>query len=234
MHIWFIMDGNRRWATWKWMLKILWHTAGWDNIENVLELCLDRNIEFISMWALAKKNIEERSEEELNHLYSLIEQKIPSLLPKLIKKWIRFETIWDLGMIPNKTKEILEDSKRKTQWLTNMTFILAIWYWWQKEIVDWIKNYIRSNIDRLSSSELDETLNKLNESEFLNYLDSWRFPAPDLIVRTWWDIRTSWYYLYQSEYSEYHFTDTFWPDFNKKDFDEAFAKFDNSKRNFWK
>ena len=234
MHIWFIMDWNRRWASKKWMLKMLGHTAWWDNIENVLKLCKDRWFEYVSMWALAKKNIEERSQEELNHLYLLIEKKIPDLLPKLIREWIRFETIWDLGMVPENTRTILEDAKKKTQDLSEMTFILAIWYGWQKDIIEWIKRFIKDNLDRLTSEDIDNVLSSLNENTFLDYLDSWRFPIPDLIVRTGWDIRTSWYYLYESEYSEFHFTKTLWPDFCEKDLDEALKNFSQAQRNFGK
>ncbi|HBA44851.1 TPA: hypothetical protein DEG21_03685 [Patescibacteria group bacterium] len=65
---------------------MLGHTAGVDNIENILDLCLKENIEFVSMWILAKKNIENRSPEELAHLYSLFRTKIPALLPNFLKK----------------------------------------------------------------------------------------------------------------------------------------------------
>jgi undecaprenyl pyrophosphate synthase len=48
---------------------MLGHTSGADNIEPILDLCLKNNIEYVSMWALAKKNIEQRGAEELDHIY---------------------------------------------------------------------------------------------------------------------------------------------------------------------
>ena len=65
---------------------MLGHTAGVDNIENILDLCLKEDVEFVSMWILAKKNIENRSQEELAHLYNLFRTKIPALLPNFLKK----------------------------------------------------------------------------------------------------------------------------------------------------
>lgn len=233
MHIGFILDWNRRWATTRWLIKMLGHTAGVDNIENILDLCLWEKIEFVSMWILAKKNIENRSKEELKHLYSLFRTKIPAFLPNFIKKWIRFETVWDLNLLPDDIKIMLNDVKEKTKHLNNMTFILGIWYGWQDEIVRWVKDYIKSNLEKIKNKP-EKLLEKLNEQSFSEYLDSWKFPPPDLIVRTGWDIRLSWYFLYQSEYSEYYFTKTLWPDFNEDEFYKAYLSLKWAKRNFWK
>lgn len=74
----------------------------------------------------------------------------------------------------------------------------------------------------------------LTEKTFLTYLDTGAYPPPDLIVRTGGNIRHSGYFLYQSAYSEYHFIDTFWPDFSQEHFDAALAFFDSRKRNFGK
>lgn len=232
MHLGFIMDGNRRWATSKWILKMLGHTKWVDNVENILDLCLKEKIEYVSMWVLAKKNIEERSTSELKHLYDLIRTKVPKLLPKLIKNNIKFETIWNLDLLPEDVKETLLKSKKDTENLSWMTFILAVWYGGQDEIIRWIKNFCLQNIEEINNWK--DFIEKLNEKEFVKYLDSGKFPAPDLIVRTGWDCRLSWYLLYLSEYSEYYFTDTFWPDFDESEFYKALNTLKWAKRNFWK
>ena len=46
-------------------------------------------------------------------------------------------------------------------------------------------------------------------------------PDPDLIIRTSGELRLSNFWLWQSSYSEYYFTDKYWPDFNKEDLEEA-------------
>jgi undecaprenyl diphosphate synthase len=38
--------------------------------------------------------------------------------------------------------------------------------------------------------------------------------------------------LFDSEYSEYYFTEKKWPEFNEGDLDNAIERFNNSKRNF--
>lgn len=233
MHIWFILDGNRRWATSKWLVKMLGHTHWVDNVESILELCLKENIETVSMWIIAKKNLENRWAEELEHLFWLIRSRIPSLIKNFIKKWVNFNTVWDLDLLPKDIKELMLKSTEETKKWTNMNFVLAIWYWWQDEIIRWVKKYIRDNIEELKNNP-EELLAKLDEKSFLDYIDTGKFPAPDLIVRTGWDTRLSWYFLYQSEYSEYYFTPTYWPAFEEKEFYVALNSLKSAKRNFGK
>lgn len=92
-----------------------------------------------------------------------------------------------------------------------MTFILAVAYSGQDEIIRAVKRAIAEGVDPQT----------LTEREFLMYLDSGKYPPPDLIVRTGGSIRHSGFFLYQSAYSEYYFTDTLWPDFGPIDFQKA-------------
>ena len=55
---------------------------------------------------------------------------------------------------------------------------------------------------------------------------------PDLIIRTSGEQRLSNYLLWQSAYSELHFTDVLWPDFSRADFEYALAEFDARRRRF--
>ncbi len=234
MHIAFILDGNRRYADRQWLRKMLWHSSGADNIEPIIDLCAKENIEFVSMWALAKKNIEERSPEELNHIYALIQERFQKLLPKLLKNGIKFDTLWDLSLIPENIAGILRDIADQTKHGTKLTFVLVIWYGWQDELVRWVKKLIRENADKLTPENLEDFLESLNEKTFREYLDCASFPNPDLIVRTGGDVRHSGYWLYASEYSEYYFTDKLWPEFDETEFYKALSSLKSAKRNFGK
>lgn len=103
-----------------------------------------------------------------------------------------------------------------------MTFILAIGYGGQDEIIRGVKKFVQEGGD----------IDLLDEKTFLPFLDTGKFPAPDLIVRTGGDMRSSGYFLYTSEYSEYYFTDTLWPDFREPEFYKAFSSYQNATRNF--
>jgi len=224
LHVWFIMDGNRRWATAKNLAKHLWHHQGAKATENIVELCVKNEIEIVSFWALAKKNILERSEQELTYLYDLFERFLEKIEASCVRNQIRFEAVGDMDLLPKSLRDSLMNLKNLTRSFSKMTLILAIGYGGQDEIVRATKRAIQAWVD-------PETL---NEKTFLKFLDTGSFPPPDLIVRTGGDVRHSGYFLYQAEYSEYYFTETLWPDFGEEEFLASLLSLKNAKRNFWK
>ncbi len=223
-HIGFIMDGNRRWSKNISNIVAFGHEKWANNIENILSLCLEKDIRYVSMWALSKENIWERSAIEIAAIFQLFRVKIPKLIKKLLENSIRLEIIGDLWLIPSDVRTLLLDAIERTRDGKKMTAIFAIAYSGQDEIVRWVKRALAEGIDPSS----------LNEASFLTYLDTGKYPPPDLIVRTGGAIRHSGFFLYHSAYSEYYFTPTLWPDFWKVDFDLALDFFTSSARNFGK
>lgn len=217
------MDGNRRWAKTRLLPAIIWHKAGFDNAVDIIDFAKDKHIDFLTLWALSKENLVKREPEELTWIITLIE-KLEDLIPRLQKNNIKFETIWDIEKLPQTSKDILMSVKEKTQNHTGMVLIVALVYSWQDEII--------RAIQKLQALHFD--VSNLTEQSFKQFLDTALFPAPDLIVRTGWDIRHSGFTLYDSAYSEYYFTNTLWPDFDEKELDKALDFFSSSKRNFGK
>ena len=137
---------------------------------------------------------------------------------------MKFETIWNLEELPEESQVVLQRVKEKTKNNTWITLILALIYWWQDEIIRATKKIIKDWVDP----------DKLTKEEFRKYTDTWKFPVIDMIIRTGWDIRHSWFMLFDSEYSEYYFTEKKWPEFNEEELDKVIKKFEWSKRNFGK
>ena len=59
-------------------------------------------------------------------------------------------------------------------------------------------------------------------------------PPIDLMIRTSGEQRLSNFMLYQLSYSELFFTNTYFPDFNEKEYDKAIEAFNNRDRRFGK
>jgi undecaprenyl diphosphate synthase len=57
-------------------------------------------------------------------------------------------------------------------------------------------------------------------------------PDPDLVIRTGGEYRISNFLIWQSAYSELHFTNTLWPDFDEAALDAAIADFAKRERRF--
>ena len=137
---------------------------------------------------------------------------------------LRFETIWDISKLPIESQEILAKIKNNTQNNTGITLILALVYWWQDEIIRATKKIL---LEWINPSEL-------TKEEFRKYTDTWKYPIVDMIVRTGWDKRHSWFMLFDSEYAEYYFSEKLWPDYNEEELNKTLDSFKKSKRNFWK
>ena len=59
-------------------------------------------------------------------------------------------------------------------------------------------------------------------------------PDPDMLIRTGGEARISNFLLWQAAYSEFYFTETYWPDFDGDALDEAIASFQKRERRFGK
>ena len=70
------------------------------------------------------------------------------------------------------------------------------------------------------------------EEEFAALLYAPEMHDPDLIIRTSGEQRLSNYLLWQSAYSELHFTEVLWPDFSREDFEAALGEFEVRRRRF--
>lgn len=223
MHLWIIMDWNRRWARLQWKNSFFWHSAWFKNISKIVRLTSNKWIKYLTLWALSKENLEKRDIDEINWLLKLI-NKFTDFLPDLQKNNIKFDTIGDIKRLPEESQKILQKVKESTKNNTWMVLVVALVYSWQDEIIRAIKKMYESKFD----------INFLNEENFKNFLDTANFPAPDLIIRTGGDIRHSGFTLYDSTYSEYYFTEKFWPEFDEEELDKALDFFYKRERRFWK
>lgn len=222
-HLAIIMDGNRRWAKNKFLPSLAWHKAGADNVKTILKAADTRGIKYLTVWALSTENLQKRSPTEVEWIIKIIDN-IQSYLADAMQNNMIFQTIWDISKLPEKSREVLQDMKDKTSNNTGITLTVALIYWWQDEILRATKKILAENKDP----------DTLTWPEFRKYLDTAFLPVPDVIVRTGWDIRHSWFMLYDSAYSEYYFTDKWWPDYDEEELDKTINFFNNSKRNFWK
>ncbi len=84
-------------------------------MEKVLTLALDAGIPYVSMWALSKENILEREKEEVDTIFRLFEEKVPTLIPKLQKASIRLEVVGDLWLVPASVRTLLLDAMESTK-----------------------------------------------------------------------------------------------------------------------
>ena len=95
-----------------------------------------------------------------------------------------------------------------------------------------ITNAVKQIAEKVKSGELlIEQISEDCVSKFLNTND---MPDPELLIRTSGEERISNFLLWQLAYSEFYFTDKFWPDFGKEDLYSAIVSYQNRERRFGK
>jgi short-chain Z-isoprenyl diphosphate synthase len=103
-------------------------------------------------------------------------------------------------------------------------------YGGRQEITDAIQAFLRER--QQESGTLEETIALVTPETIGRYLYTSHLPDPDLIIRTSGEIRLSGFLLWQSAYSEFYFTDVFWPALRKIDFLRAVRAFQQRRRRF--
>ena len=217
------MDWNRRWAKERFMPAIFWHKAWFDTVKKITKHARNAWIQYLTLWALSTENLVKRDAEEIAGIIKIITY-VPKLLPEFMENWVKIQVIWDISKLPVETQKILSDTIEITKNNTEIFLTIALVYGGQNEIVRATKKIILAWVN---PDDLDET-------EFRKYTDSAILPAPDMIIRTWWDVRHSWFLLYDSAYAEYYFTNKNWPEFDEEELLKALASYNDRKRNFWK
>lgn len=211
------MDGNGRWAEKHRKVRLSGHRAGAETLDNVMHYCREVGIKYLTVYAFSTENWK-RSKEEVSGLMKLLSSFIKSKEKILIKERISFRVIGRRTDLSPKLQREIAALEKKTAG-GDFTLVVALSYGGRAEIVDAAKAWALSG-------EKDE----LTEEAFSKFLYAPDIPDPDLIIRTSGECRTSNFLMWESAYSEWYFTDVFWPDFDRAEFDKALESYSRRER----
>lgn len=222
-HIAIIMDGNGRWAKEKGKVRTEGHYQGVKNVRNIAIYANELGIKCLTLYAFSTENWK-RPDDEVKYIMSLPKIFFASYLKELMEKNIKIRMIGEIDRIPENAKKIFLEAIEKTKNNTGMILNFALNYGSRKEIVLAAQKYAE---DVLNGRE-----NNLTEDEFETYLMTNGLPQIDLMIRTSGEQRISNYLLYQLAYSEFIFTDVYWPDFDAQELDKCLDIYNHRKRRF--
>jgi len=226
-HIAVIMDGNGRWAKDKGMARIFGHKNALTAVRDTIEACAEEGVKYLTLYAFSSENWN-RPKLEVAALMELLVSSIRKELKSLNENNIRLQAIGDLSALPKKGQKELASAIESTKNNTRMTLVLALSYGSRAEILNAAKKFATD----VKNGEIN--IDQLGESQFEGYLATHSIPDPDLLIRTSGENRISNFLLWQIAYSELLFVDKFWPDFRKKDLQEAIIEFQKRERRFGK
>lgn len=220
-HVAFIMDGNGRWAKERNLPRTVGHWHGSLVIKEILRTANELNIPYITLFAFSAENFS-RPKNEVNYLMRLFERFIKKEGRILLKNKIRFRTIGDISQLPVSLQAAIIELIDNTSRCDGLQLTVAINYGARQEVA--------RAINRLINDDRFDTNKQLNWGNIVPYLDTSMLPDPDLIIRTSGEQRLSNFLLLQAAYSEFYFTNVYWPDFTRDEFLKAIASYQQRDR----
>lgn len=224
-HVAIIMDGNGRWAKKRFLPRTAGHQEGMKRVIEIVEIAEKLNIKYLSLYAFSTENWK-RPKEEIEGLMKLLVQYIRIELNRIHKNNIRIQTMGDVSMLPKTAREEVKRAIEKTKNNSKMILNIGLNYGGRDEIIRGIKNLLE-----------DVKMGKLKEDQisieiFENYLYTHNLPDPDLLIRPSGELRLSNFMLYQIAYTEFWFSDIYWPDFKEEHLYKAIIDYQKRNRRF--
>ena len=220
-HVAIIMDGNGRWARERGLPRLAGHRAGVENLRRVLRAAADFGIGTLTIYAFSTENWE-RPTGEVRGLINILEQVIDRELKELHGNGVQLRHIGRLeGLRPElqeKVRQAIELTKHNTRLVLNVAWN----YGGRDEIIQAIQRMLEDGLDPLS----------VDEAVVNRYLFTAGSPDPDLVIRTSGEMRVSNFLIWQSAYSEWWFTPTYWPDFGPEELRQALWAYAQRERRF--
>lgn len=220
-HVAIILDGNGRWAKKRNMPRTFGHVKGTENVENICRAADSLGIKYLTFYAFSTENWK-RSKDEVDALMNILSDYLVDSLNKAKKNNMRVMIIGDRTGLSTEIQEKINILENASKDYTGLTMIIALNYGGRDEITRAVRSIIKEGIDP----------NLVTEQTVAAHLDTNGIPDPDLLIRTSGEQRLSNYLLWQLAYTEFYFTDVLWPDFSKKDLEEAIEYYKGRDRRF--
>ena len=209
-HVAIIMDGNRRWAKKNNLNTPQGHKEGAENLKRIAKFANKIGIKYLTVYAFSTENWK-RSQEEVGAIMKLLKFYLLDFF-----NWsdenIKINVLGRIAELPKDLKDQIHKIEEKTKNNTGLVLNICFNYGGRDEIVTATKNIAQKVLD----GELK--IEDINEKLFSNYLYTANQPDPDLLIRTSGEERISNFLPWQISYSEFVFTDKFWPEYNEQDF----------------
>ena len=222
-HVAIIMDGNGRWAKARGKPRVFGHTRGVDAVRASLQACGERGIEYLTLFAFSSENWR-RPADEVSTLMKLFVSALRREVNKLVELGVRMRVVGDVSAFDAELRNLIAESEQKTERNARLHLTICANYGGRWDIAQAAR--------RAAEVSAAEGAGSLAEEDIARHLALSFAPDPDLLIRTGGERRISNFLLWQLAYSELHFTDVLWPDFDAAELDRALAWYATRQRRF--
>lgn len=225
IHIAIIMDGNRRWAKEKDLETKQGHKEGAENLKRIAKYANEIGIKYLTVYAFSTENWK-RTEEEVGALMFLLKWYLDDLLNSSDLDNVKINVLGDITRLDPGIQKLILKLEDKTKDYTGLKLNIAFNYGGRDEITRAVKSIATS----VKNNEI--SVEDINEDLISNNIYTAGMPDPDLLIRPGGEKRISNFLPWQLSYTEFIFTDKYWPDFNRDDLDEAILEYERRNRKF--
>lgn len=224
-HIAIIMDGNGRWAKHKYLPRSAGHRSGLETAKKTIRLCAERDIKVLTLFAFSSENWQ-RPDGEITDLMGLFLKALQHDVNELHQNNIQFRMIGNHQHLSQRLKNSILAAEKLTENNSGLKLVVAIDYGGRWDIIQ-AAMHLGEDIKKglIQPEEINETL-------LSTYLSTQGLPDPDLFIRTSGELRISNFLLWQLAYTEFYFSEVFWPDFNETELNKALDFFASRERRF--
>ncbi|OQS33528.1 di-trans,poly-cis-decaprenylcistransferase [Chromobacterium haemolyticum] len=218
-HIAIIMDGNGRWAKKRFLPRVAGHKRGLDTVREIVGACKELGVECLTLFAFSTENWR-RPQEEVSFLMDLFIRALEHEVSKLHNNNIRLRVLGSRERFSADLQERILRAEEKTAGNDGLALNIAADYGGRWDILNAVNSLIAEGVTHIDEEALTQRLSM-----------PWA-PEPDLFIRTGGEQRISNFLLWQLAYSELHFTETLWPDFDRAALEAAIASYQSRERRF--
>lgn len=224
-HVAIIMDGNGRWAQQRGLPRTAGHKQGAEAVRRTLIGAGELGVKYLTLFGFSAENWR-RPESEVAALMGLLRMYLRSEIAEMHAKGARLRVIGDTTRFEPDIVALIRQAEELTRDNTSINLTIALSYGGRQEIATAARLLAReARMGRLDPEAINETL-------FETCLSTAGMPDPDLLIRTSGEKRISNFLLWQCAYAELVFVDTLWPDFDRRDLEEAIHEFNGRERRF--
>lgn len=226
LHVAIIMDGNGRWAQARGLPRSMGHRQGAEAARKAVRAAAAIGIRYLTLFGFSTENWS-RPAEEVGELMRLLRMFLRSETAEMHRGGIRLRVIGDRERLAPDIVELIENAEGLTAGNEKMTVIIALDYGGRADIIQAASRWA------LMCREKNISPDAACAEEYLpGFFAIGDIPDPDILIRTSGEKRISNFMLWQCAYSEFVFTDTFWPDFGEADLRAAIGEFHKRERRF--
>lgn len=221
-HIGIIMDGNGRWAKSRGLPRLIGHREGVKVLEQIIRAAKDFSVPYLSLYAFSTENWG-RPKSEVMGLMGLLKFYTNAKIKEIHAENAKVRFAGNLSALPESVIPVLRGAEELTADNTGLTLIICLNYGGRQEIMEAVNFLLEKGIKP-----------PVTEADLRKHFYLPDVPDPDLLIRTGGELRMSNFWLWQGAYSEYYFTDKYWPDFSRADLETAIKAYNGRDRRYGK